>query len=126
MKINAYVIFDNKAKLYNKPFYFPNNMVALRACEDLANDPSTDLSKHPEDFSLWKIGVYDDCTANFHRDKHIEKVISFHEIQPTITHSHDRATPAFDPDAPLVDQLDRGITPGDEDIQNTASRAVND
>lgn len=65
MKINAYVIFDHPAKLYNKPFYLLNDNVAKRAMQDLINDPQTDIARHPTDFSLWFIGTYDDTTATF-------------------------------------------------------------
>lgn len=63
MKVNMYVIFDTKAKFYNKPFYLQNDNVALRAFTDLANDETTDVFKHPTDFQLYKVGTYDDVTA---------------------------------------------------------------
>jgi len=63
MKIKMFVIFDTKAKFYNKPFLLQNDSIALRAFTDLANDPSTDVCKHPEDFQLFSIGEFDDETA---------------------------------------------------------------
>lgn len=74
-----YVIFDSAAGLYNKPFPMQNNDVALRAAQDLVNDPASECSKHPEDFSMWKIGDYDDTTADFPQHTH-ELIARFHEL----------------------------------------------
>lgn len=63
MKINMYVIYDVKAKFYNKPFYMQNDSIAIRAFTDLANDPQTDVYKHPTDFQLFNVGNYEDTTA---------------------------------------------------------------
>jgi hypothetical protein len=80
MKINAYVIYDVKAKMYNKPFYLQNDDVALRAFTDLANDPNTDVSKHPADFILFSVGTYEDTTAEI--DATIPEVMArAHELK---------------------------------------------
>ena len=81
MKLIAYVIFDAKARIYNKPFYFVNSQVALRSATDLLSDTSTDIYRNPEDFSLWKIGEYNDETAEFTQCDH-EIVARFHELDP--------------------------------------------
>lgn len=63
MKINMYVIYDTKAKFYNKPFYMQNDSIAIRAFTDLVNDTQTDVNKHPTDFQLYSVGTYEDTTA---------------------------------------------------------------
>lgn len=63
MLVKTYVIFDVKAKFYNKPFFLQNDSVAIRAFTDLANDPNSDVCKHPTDFILFSLGTYDDETA---------------------------------------------------------------
>lgn len=84
MKHNAYVIFDSAAQIYNKPFYFVNDNVALRAAYDLRADTSTEVSTHPEDFSLWFIGSFDDTTATFELATHKKRLVSFHELPEQI------------------------------------------
>lgn len=81
MKVNAYVIFDSPAKVYNKPFYLLNDQIAVRAMEDLINDDSTDIARHPSDFSLWRVGSYDDTTATFTSDEQLTLVCRAHELQ---------------------------------------------
>lgn len=80
MKINAYVIFDAPAQIYNKPFYFLNDQIAERAMGDLINDASTDIANHPADFTLWNIGTYDDTTAQFESNDKPKLICRAHEL----------------------------------------------
>lgn len=82
MKLNIYVIFDAKAKLYNTPFYQLNNAVAHRTAESLVSDPTTDIARNPEDFTLFCLGSYDDNTAEFDLLATPEAIIKFHELTP--------------------------------------------
>lgn len=79
MKMQTFVIFDSKAKIYNKPFYFVNDQVAYRSAVDLLQGEKNDIQRNPTDFSMFKLGIYDDETASFEYKK--EHFISFHEIQ---------------------------------------------
>lgn len=80
MKTEIYVIYDSKAKAYNKPFYQVNRDVALRTATDLANDPNVEISRYPEDYSLFCIGVYDDETAQMDLKASPEHVANLHEL----------------------------------------------
>lgn len=75
-----YSIYDSKAGIYNKPFYLLNNAVAMRTAIDLLSDPNTDVGRHPEDFTLFKIGTYDDNTGQVAQLSTLEPVIRFHEL----------------------------------------------
>lgn len=63
MKLKAYAIFDIKADVFNVPFFFTTNGQAVRAFQDLAQDPQSTVSKHPEDYKLVRLGSYDDETG---------------------------------------------------------------
>lgn len=80
MKTEMYVIFDKKAKLYNKPFHQFNRDVAIRTVTDLANDTSTDFSRNPEDYSLFFLGTFDEQTAVIALCESPEHVVNFHEL----------------------------------------------
>lgn len=60
MKTCVYSVFDSKAAVYGVPFFMPKDAMAVRAFTDLANDPNSTVAKHPEDYTLFKIGEYDD------------------------------------------------------------------
>ena len=63
MKKDLYSVLDLKAKTYLDPVCYIHAGVAVREFEDTVNNPQTIMHKHPEDFSLFKIGTYDDHTA---------------------------------------------------------------
>lgn len=58
------VLRDSKADLYGPVSQFDNDDVAKRCFFDLCRDFSTLVGKHPEDFSIVKIGIYDDEVAS--------------------------------------------------------------
>jgi hypothetical protein len=61
MKLNVYSIFDQAAEAFVTPFFMQNDGLAMRAFQDNVNaNDENNISKHPEQFSLYKIGEYDD------------------------------------------------------------------
>lgn len=85
MKTKVYSIYDQKAGIYNKPFYMINEQVATRSCIDLLDDPSTDLAKHPEDFTLYELGDYDDTSCTFELHEPALLVHKLHELKHSVT-----------------------------------------
>lgn len=63
MKTKVYSVFDSKAAVYGTPFFMPNDAMAVRAFTDLVNGPENMISTHPEDFSLFVVGDFDDQLA---------------------------------------------------------------
>ena len=60
MKLNAYSVYDNKALQYHPPFFASADGSALRSFSDLANDPNTNVGRHPSDFVLYRVGTWED------------------------------------------------------------------
>ncbi|QXP08494.1 MAG: nonstructural protein [Arizlama microvirus] len=83
MKLKIYSIFDEKAKAYAQPFYMQQDGLAMRAFGDLVNDKTSQLNKHPVDFTLWCLGEYDDNSGMFCCDKpkHICKAVDFVDVK---------------------------------------------
>lgn len=67
MKLKVLVVRDIKANVYGQPFYAATTGAAIRNFGDqcLSGDPNNMLTKHPEDFELYKLGEYDDEHASF-------------------------------------------------------------
>lgn len=65
MKTKMFSVFDSKAACYGTPFFMPMESMAIRAFSDLVNDGTTLVSKHPEDFSLFLVGSFEDSLATF-------------------------------------------------------------
>lgn len=70
MKLNIFSIYDEKAQAYNTPFFQSHVGQAIRGFQDLCKDSQSTLFGHPEDFSLYHVGEFDDNDA---------KIISFPE-----------------------------------------------
>lgn len=59
----VYCVYDGVAKLYLAPFLELNAGTATRHFAEACKDPSTNLYKHPADFTLFEIAEFDDNTG---------------------------------------------------------------
>ncbi|QCQ84904.1 nonstructural protein [Blackfly microvirus SF02] len=60
MKLRGYSVYDRKALQYHPPFFASTDGAAVRSFSDLANDPETQVGRHPGDYTLYFVGEYDD------------------------------------------------------------------
>lgn len=60
MLLNIYCIFDEKAGAYAPPIFLQKDGMALRAFEDEVNNDRSRIHAHPEDYSLYKLGSFND------------------------------------------------------------------
>lgn len=60
MKLNVYVLFDSKVQAYMQPFYMRADGEAVRAVLQASRDPNVNFHQYPADFTLFRIGEYDD------------------------------------------------------------------
>ena len=67
MIMNVYSIYDKAVQAYMRPFFMPADGAAQRAFTDLVEDKSHEMSKHPEDYSLFRIGSFDDSNGSLDR-----------------------------------------------------------
>ena len=63
MILNKYTIFDSALEAYHHDYSLENDAIALRQFADMANDEKIEISKNPEDFSLWHIGTFETTTG---------------------------------------------------------------
>lgn len=62
-------VFDVKAGCYARPVAMLSDAVGVRAFQDAVNDKSTEYAKHPEDYSIFNVGTFDDSTGEFTSSK---------------------------------------------------------
>lgn len=60
MKLNIYTIFDTASGAYMRPFFLQSDGQAIRSFTDIATDADHEIGRHPEDYTLFRIGIYDD------------------------------------------------------------------
>ena len=59
-----YAVFDRKAEMYSQPFLEIKDGTAIRAVQDIViNDKKHAFAKHPSDFSLHRLGEFDENTG---------------------------------------------------------------
>ncbi len=60
MKHNIYSIFDTASGLYQQPLFAKSDGEVIRSFSDVANDKEHQIGLHPEDYSLYRLGIFDD------------------------------------------------------------------
>ena len=70
MKLHIIAVRDRAADVYGQPQFVASVGMAIRSFSDEINRDAADniLSKHPEDFDLFLLGLYDDQSASFDVD----------------------------------------------------------
>jgi len=70
MKMIVVSIFDQAAGVHSQPLYFASKGLAVRAFQDECRRaaPDNNLNKHPEDFALYELAVYDDSVGHFEQN----------------------------------------------------------
>ena len=63
MKLNAYTIYDVASGIYMRPFFSQADGQAVRGFKDIATDAEHEIGKHPEDYTLFRIGSFNDTTG---------------------------------------------------------------
>ena len=67
MKTTMYPIYDSAAQAHLSPMFFHNDGIAIRWFSDGINneDKQNNLFNHPEHFTLFKVGTFDDKLCQF-------------------------------------------------------------
>jgi hypothetical protein len=65
MIYKMFSVHDVKSEVYSTPYCFKATGEAVRWFSDSSNDEKSTLNKHPEDFTLFELGEYDDSSCNY-------------------------------------------------------------
>lgn len=58
-----FTIYDEKAHAYLPPFVMHNDAMAIRVFGDCLNSNDHQFAKHPHDYSLYRVGEFDDSSG---------------------------------------------------------------
>lgn len=61
----AFSIFDTASGIYSPPFFQITKGLAIRIFSDTAKDKNTSIGQHPNDFTLFYLGEFDDNTGAY-------------------------------------------------------------
>ncbi len=79
MKLNAYTIYDVASGIYMRPFFSQADGQAIRGFKDIATDADHEIGKHPEDYTLYRIGAFNDTTGKMEGEQ-LEKLATALEM----------------------------------------------
>jgi len=65
MKLKMYSIYDCKVEAYLPPMFMKSKGEFLRAFEEAANDPKSNIGKYPADYTAFELGSFDDSNCVF-------------------------------------------------------------
>lgn len=60
---NIFSIYDVKAEAYLPPFFMNTKGQATRAIADCVNDINHQFHAHPEDYTIFHLGAFEDTTG---------------------------------------------------------------
>ncbi len=63
MKHKIFTVFDVKAQAYLPPWCMPERGMAVRVFSDCVNSDEHQFGKHPGDYTLFELGIWDDSVA---------------------------------------------------------------
>lgn len=65
MKHVVYSVYDRAAQFYGRPFFVVAAGQATRSFRDEVNRSDSEFGKHPDDYDLWQLGLFDDVSGFF-------------------------------------------------------------
>lgn len=76
-----YAVFDRKAEMYSTPFLEIKDGTAIRAVQDIViNNKDHAFAKHPSDFSLHRLGEFDEMSGVITGKNKPEKIIEIETL----------------------------------------------
>jgi len=82
MKQYLFAVYDVKANAFNAPIALLSKAAAIRSFTDAVTDKSTPFGRHPEDYSLFLVGEWDELTGTIIAAKANERIITALECFP--------------------------------------------
>lgn len=84
-KLQILAVYDVAVGAFMRPMFVPSKGVAVRSFQDEVGNKESPMNKHPEDYSLMFLGVYDEETGSFEDCPAMpERIVSASDF--TLTH----------------------------------------
>lgn len=65
MLLKIFSVYDSGAGFYGQPVFSKSKGEFLRSFAQASNDPGCTIGAHPQDFTAFEVGEYDDETCKF-------------------------------------------------------------
>lgn len=83
MKHCVCAVWDEKLQSFMRPYYAPKIGGAVRAFSDEVNRAGSEMGQHPEDYTLFELGTWNDEDGTFKAVDNVipRRVVSAVEVQ---------------------------------------------
>ena len=61
--LKLFTVYDSKGEIYRPPFAMVSTGAAIRGFITILNDPASEHSKYPADFTLFEVGSFDETNC---------------------------------------------------------------
>ncbi len=68
MKQQIYAVYDSCAGIYDSPHFANSDDIVRRQFQDIATAADNPISKHPEHYSLWRLGAWDNTNGKINNE----------------------------------------------------------
>jgi len=68
MKQQIYAVYDQCSGIYDSPHFGNADAIVKRSFMDIATAADNAISKHPEHYSLWRLGAWDNTTGKINNE----------------------------------------------------------
>lgn len=82
MIVNVYAIYDSKADAFLQPWFAATHALAFRNIERATKNPESPFVQFPADFTLFKIGEFNDEDGTLSASKVNESLGNFIQFLP--------------------------------------------
>jgi len=95
MKVQIYAIWDTCSGIYEKPFFHTADASVKREFQDVATAADHPISRHPEHYSVWRLGSFDNVNGNILDEKNeclwqaVEAIAQSQNVPPKLSSVED-------------------------------------
>lgn len=84
MKLTVCAIRDSAVDAYMRPFFVPSTAVAVRIFRDEVLRPESEMFKHPEDYTLWELGAFEEESGVFEQFSQQRQLLRGQDVKEVV------------------------------------------
>lgn len=81
MKLYCMSVFDKKVEAFLQPFFCRTIGEAVRSFTEAVNDPGKQFGRYAGDYSLYRLGEFDDNSGKFDSGEPVHVVSAFEVVE---------------------------------------------
>ncbi len=108
MKTQIYAIYDTASAVYQRPMFARADGEIMREFQNICVDKEHPCGQHPEDYSLFRLGIFDDQTGKVTDEKNECLATGLEMIALSRSKRHKEQPDLFEDQEMTVESLHKG------------------